>query len=82
MVVWQDIEDEYGLNDYDDEGEDEGARKMFGLGDLTVYADPSEDPYLDPQEQEEDEEDIEDFKIRFEEKIRSYCRVQSDLCSV
>ena len=61
----QDIEDEYGLNDYDDEGDDENARKMFGLGDLTVYADPSEDPYLDPQQQDEDEEDVEDFKIRY-----------------
>jgi len=78
----KDIEDEYGLNDYDDEGEDEGARKMFGLGDLTVYADPSEDPYLDPQEQEEDEEDIEDFKIRGTDNLVLVGHVEGDSSSL
>jgi len=74
----QDIEDEYGLNDYDDEGHDENARKMFGLGDLTVYADPSEDPYLDPQQQDEDEEDVEDFKIRGTDNLVLVGHVEGD----
>jgi len=74
----KDIEDEYGLNDYDDEGDDENARKMFGLGDLTVYADPSEDPYLDPQQQDEDEEDVEDFKIRGTDNLVLVGHVEGD----
>ena len=56
---------EYGLDDYDDEEEDEKACKLFGLGDLTVYANPSDDPYLDQDQPDEDEEDLEDFKIRY-----------------
>merc|ERR1712226_1182328 len=36
---------EYGLDDYDEE-EEGGAAPLLGLGDLTTFADPSEDPYL------------------------------------
>ena len=39
--------------------------KLLGIGDLTVYSDPKEDPYLDPNEEDEDQEDKEDFHIRF-----------------
>ena len=60
----QDIEDEYGLNEYDDEEDGIDSKKLFGLGDLTVFADPGEDPYLDQEQPDEDEEDVEDFKIR------------------
>lgn len=60
----KDIEDEYGLEDYDNDEGDGTAQKLFGLGDLTVYADPSEDPYLDQANKEDEEEDEEDFKIR------------------
>ena len=61
----QDIEDEYGLNEYDDEEDGIDSKKLFGLGDLTVFADPGEDPYLDQEQPDEDEEDVEDFKIRY-----------------
>merc|ERR1712226_505779 len=57
---------EYGLDDYDEE-EEGGAAPLLGLGDLTTFADPSEDPYLSAMDRElgeEDEEDKEDFKIR------------------
>lgn len=58
----KDIEDEYGLNEPHDEEGRMGARKMFGLGDPTVYARLPARTLPRPQEQEEDEEDIEDFK--------------------
>jgi len=64
----EDIIDEYGLADYDDEQETpEGGSKLLGLGDLTAFADPREDPYLSQLDKDvgaEDEEDIEDFNIR------------------
>jgi len=51
------------LDDYDDE--DEKEKKLFGLGDLAVFGDPREDPYLNENLEDEDErEDIEDFRIR------------------
>merc|ERR1712126_409962 len=57
---------EYGLDDYDDE-EEGGAAALLGVGDLTTFANPADDPYLSAMDQqlgEEDEEDREDFKIR------------------
>ena len=64
----EDIIDEYGLADYDEEQETpEGGSKLLGLGDLTAFADPREDPYLSQLDKNvggEDEEDIEDFNIR------------------
>lgn len=40
-------------------------QKLFGLGDLAVFGDPREDPYLNENLEDEDEqEDIEDFRIR------------------
>lgn len=59
----EDIMDEYGLDDYDDE-QPEDVGKMLGIGDLTVFSDPREDPYLDPNQEDEDQEDKEDFLIR------------------
>ncbi len=37
----------------------------MGIGDLTVYSDPKDDPYLDPSQEDEDQEDKDDFHIRF-----------------
>jgi hypothetical protein len=37
----------------------------LGIGDLTVYSDPKDDPYLDPSQEDEDQEDKDDFNIRF-----------------
>ena len=56
----------YGLDDYDEE-EENGDIPLLGLGDLTSFADPSEDPYLSTMDREvgeDDKEDKEDFKIR------------------
>merc|ERR1712013_366697 len=63
----EEIMAEYGLDDYDEEEEQEGGARLLGLGDLTAFADPKEDPYLSTMDRDfgdEDEEDIEDFKIR------------------
>ena len=64
----EDIIDEYGLDDYDNEEEaPEGGAKLLGLGDLTAFANPRDDPYLgqmDKDAGDEDEEDKEDFNIR------------------
>ena len=34
-----------------------------------MYADPAEDPYLDQEQPDEDEEDVEDFKIRYQYQV-------------
>ncbi|XP_023331435.1 periodic tryptophan protein 1 homolog, partial [Eurytemora carolleeae] len=74
----QDIEDEYGLNEYDDEEDGIDSKKLFGLGDLTVFADPGEDPYLDQEQPDEDEEDVEDFKIRGTDNLILAGHVEGD----
>ena len=57
--------DEYGLADYDDEQETpEGGSKLLGLGDLTAFTDPREDPYLSQLDKDVGAEDEEDFNIR------------------
>jgi len=75
----QDIIDEYDLEDYDnDEGESKEAQPVFGLGDLTKFADPSEDQYLDPDLPDEDEEDIQDFFIRGTDNLVLVGHVEGD----
>jgi len=73
---------EYGLDDYDDEEEgEEGSARLLGLGDLTAYADPKEDPYLSTMDREvggEDEEDIEDFQIRGTDNLILAGHVEGD----
>jgi len=78
----RDIMAEYGLDDYDDEEEDEKACKLFGLGDLTVYANPSDDPYLDQDQPDEDEEDLEDFKIRATDNLILAGHVEGDAATL
>ena len=59
--------DEYGLDDYDNDeaGDESGVKNLLGIGELSQFADPGEDPYLDQEQPDEDEEDLEDFRIRF-----------------
>ena len=63
----KDIMDEYGLDDYDNDeaGDESGVKNLLGIGELSQFADPGEDPYLDQEQPDEDEEDLEDFRIRF-----------------
>jgi len=78
----EEIMAEYGLDDYDEEEEgEEGSARLLGLGDLTAYADPKEDPYLSTMDREvggEDEEDIEDFKIRGTDNLILAGHVEGD----
>eukprot|EP00092_Neocalanus_flemingeri_P038984 GFUD01042438.1.p1 GENE.GFUD01042438.1~~GFUD01042438.1.p1 ORF type:complete len:552 (+),score=182.11 GFUD01042438.1:59-1714(+) len=73
---------EYGLDDYDEEEEGaEGAARLLGLGDLTAYSDPKEDPYLSALDKDigdEDEEDMEDFKIRGTDNLILAGHVEGD----
>jgi len=78
----RDIMDEYGLDDYDDEEEDKKACRLFGLGDLTVYADPTEDPYIDHEQPDEDEEDLDDFKIRGTDNLILAGHVEGDAATL
>jgi len=71
---------EYGLDDYDDE-EEGGAAALLGVGDLTTFANPADDPYLSAMDQqlgEEDEEDQEDFKIRGTDNMIVAAHVEGD----
>ena len=76
------IIDEYGLADYDEEEEaPEGGAKLLGLGDLTAFADPREDPYLAAMDRDvgdEDEEDVEDFNIRSTDNLILAGHVEGD----
>jgi len=78
----EEIMAEYGLDDYDEEEEqEEGGARLLGLGDLTAFADPKEDPYLSTMDRDfgdEDEEDIEDFKIRGTDNLILTGHVEGD----
>lgn len=79
----QEIADEYGLDDYDDE--EDGENNMLGLGDLTTFADPGEDPYLSSMDRDvggEDEEDLEDFQIRGTDNLIVAGHVEGDSSSL
>jgi len=78
----REIMEEYGLDDYDDEPEDKKPGRLFGLGDLTVYVDPSEDPYIDQEQPDEDEDDIEDFKIRGTDNLVLTGHVEGDAATL
>jgi len=76
----EDITAEYGLEDYDEEAEG-GEAPMLGLGDLTTFANPSDDPYLSVMDRElgeEDEEDREDFQIRGTDNLIVAGHVEGD----
>ena len=54
---------------------------LLGLGDLTAFADPREDPYLAAMDRdvgEEDEEDVEDFNIRSTDNLILAGHVEGD----
>ncbi|KAL5011104.1 hypothetical protein ScPMuIL_013409 [Solemya velum] len=54
----EDIVNKYGLDDYDDDG-GKKFNPLKGLGDLSYYATPSDDPYITLKDVESDEEDFE-----------------------
>lgn len=75
----KDIAAEYGLDDYDEE--EEGENHMLGLGDLTTFANPSDDPYLSTMDRdagEDDQEDLEDFQIRGTDNLIVCGHVEGD----
>ena len=78
----QEIMDEYDLADYDDEEENpEGGAKLLGLGDLTAFSDPRQDPYLAQMDKdigEEDDEDRDDFNIRSTDNLVLAGHVEGD----
>lgn len=79
----KDIIDEYGLDDYDEDDEkEESVKKLLGIGELTTFADPSEDPYLDPRDPDEDQEDLEDFLIRGTDNLILVGHVEGDCPSL
>jgi len=76
----ENIAKEYGLEDYDEE-EEGGEAQLLGLGDLTEYADPKDDPYLSAMDRElgeEDAEDQEDFMIRGTDNLIVAGHVEGD----
>jgi len=82
----EDIMAEYGLDNYDEEAEErEGGARLLGLGDLTAFADPREDPYLSTLDKdlgEEDEEDREDWNIRATDNLLLAGHVEGDSSSL
>jgi len=78
-----DIAAEYGLDDYDEE--EDGTNNMLGLGDLTSFSDPNEDPYLSTMDREigeDDQEDLEDFQIRGTDNLIVCGHVEGDSSSL
>lgn len=75
----EDIEAKYGLDTYDDEDSD--APKLGNLGALAVYANNADDPYLDPQDGDDSEEEIDDFTIRPTDNLIAVARVDEDTCA-
>ncbi|XP_037581814.1 periodic tryptophan protein 1 homolog [Dermacentor silvarum] len=73
-----DITAKYGLDTYDDE---DSAAQMGNLAELAVYANNADDPYLDPQDGEDSEEEIDDFTIRSTDNLIAVARVDEDTCA-
>ena len=82
----EEIMAEYDLADYDDEEEKPGGgSNLLGLGDLTAFSDPREDPYLAQMDKdlgEEDEEEREDFNIRSTDNLILAGHVEGDSSSL
>jgi len=75
-----DIMKEYDLENYDDEKE-ESAQAVFGLGDLAMFSDPTKDPYMG-QDAEDDEEENDDFNIRPNDNLIIVGHVEDDASTV
>jgi len=75
------IIDEYGLDDYDNDDEDE-AKNLLGFGDIAKFSDPSQDEYLDHTIPDEDDEDIQDFFIRGTDNLILVGHVQGDAATL
>ncbi|KAH7982727.1 hypothetical protein HPB52_006865 [Rhipicephalus sanguineus] len=73
-----DITAKYGLDTYDDE---DSAAQVGNLAELAVYANNADDPYLDPQDAEDSEEEIDDFTIRCTDNLIAVARVDEDTCA-
>lgn len=74
-----DIAVKYALDTYDDEDSD--SPQLGNLGSLAVYANNADDPYLDPQDGEDREEEIDDFTIRPTDNLIAVARVDEDTCA-
>lgn len=75
-----DITKEYDLENYDDDKE-ESAQNMFGLGDLAMFSDPSKDPYMGEDAEDNDEEN-DDFNIRPNDNLIVVGHVEDDASTV
>lgn len=69
---------EYDLDNYDDDGANQGASSLFGIGDLISHADPREDPYVMDPNFEDDASDIEDFVIKPTDNLLLAGHVEGD----
>ncbi|KAL1437354.1 hypothetical protein MTO96_001415 [Rhipicephalus appendiculatus] len=73
-----DITAKYGLDTYDEE---DSAAQVGNLAELAVYANNADDPYLNPQDAEDSEEEIDDFTIRCTDNLIAVARVDEDTCA-
>lgn len=74
-----DITAKYGLDTYDDE--EDTAAQVGSLAGLAVFANNADDPYLDPEDDEDSEDEIDNFTIRPTDNLIAVARVDEDTCA-
>jgi len=77
-----DIIDRYGLDDYEDSSDDEQRNIIGGYGNLVQHDSNENDPYLEPDNQSDEESEAEDFNLNPNDNLLLAGRVQEDASSL
>ncbi|XP_054159225.1 periodic tryptophan protein 1 homolog [Oppia nitens] len=73
------IVDKYDLENYDEDSEGElGANSLNALASLTMFADNTEDPYIDNEVEYSDDGEAENFEIKSTDNLVLVGHVESD----
>ncbi|KAK4337123.1 hypothetical protein RND71_043882 [Anisodus tanguticus] len=76
------IIDKYGLNDYEDSSDDEQRNIIGGFGNLVHHESNENDPYLNPEDNEDEESENEDFNLKPNDNLLLVGHVQEDASSL
>ncbi|CAG2100292.1 unnamed protein product [Medioppia subpectinata] len=73
------IVEKYGLDNYDEDSEGElGTNSLSALASLTVYGDNTEDPYIENDDNSDESDENEDFRIKPTDNLVLVGHVESD----
>ncbi|XP_052812037.1 periodic tryptophan protein 1 homolog [Mya arenaria] len=75
-----DFESRYNMDDYDDDDQEGLSNPLKGIGNLTVYASNTDDPFVTLKDEDDSEE--EDFEIKATDNLLLVAKAESDFCSM